>query len=67
MPTPPECQPIADGIADLAVQEQKQRDALPGLSGVDKWKAMETLGTLRVRSPSSRPSSRSASKITLTI
>jgi len=47
MPTPPECQPIADAIATLLAAEQTQRDALPGLSGIDKWKAMEALGSLR--------------------
>ncbi len=47
MPTPPECQPIADAIAGLSAQEQTQREALPGLTGIAKWKAMETLGSLR--------------------
>jgi hypothetical protein len=47
MPNPPECQPIADAIASLSAQEENQLAALPGLSGVAKWKAMETLGTIR--------------------
>lgn len=47
MPIPPECQPIADAIANLSAQEQAQLDALPALVGVDKWKGMEQLGALR--------------------
>jgi hypothetical protein len=47
MPNPPECQPIADAIASLSAQEENQLAALPGLSGVAKWKAMEALGTVR--------------------
>jgi hypothetical protein len=47
MPIPPECQPIADAIAELSVQEQNARDALPGLTGIDKWKKMQEIGTLR--------------------
>ena len=47
MPVPAECQPIANAIANLTAQEQAQLAALPGLVGVDKWRAMEQLGTLR--------------------
>src|SRR5215472_6929694 len=47
MPNPPECQPIADAIASLSAQEANQLAGLPGLSGIDKWKAMEALGTVR--------------------
>ena len=47
MPTPPECQPIVDAIANLTAQEQAKRDALKALVGVDKWNALEDLGTLR--------------------
>jgi hypothetical protein len=47
MPVPPECQPIADAIANLTAQEQTQLGALPGLVGIDKWKGMEQLGVLR--------------------
>jgi hypothetical protein len=47
MPVPAECQPIADALANLRAQEQGQVAALAGLAGVDKWRAMEQLGTLR--------------------
>jgi hypothetical protein len=47
MPNSPECQPIADGIASLTAQEQAARDDLPALTGIDKWKKMQELGTLR--------------------
>ena len=47
MPNSPECQPIADAISNLSAQEQSARDALPALGGVDKWKKMQELGTLR--------------------
>jgi hypothetical protein len=49
MPHPPECQPIADLIATLSVQEKAKRDLLQTLSGVDKWKGMQELGTLRAQ------------------
>jgi hypothetical protein len=44
---PPECQPIADQISSLVAQEEAARAALAGLSGVDKWKKMLDLGTIR--------------------
>ena len=47
MPTPPECQPIADAIANLNAQEQAQRNLIQSLAGIDKWKAIEALGTIR--------------------
>lgn len=47
MPTPAECQPIADDISTLTAQEQAQTSAILSLTGIDKWKAMEALGTLR--------------------
>ena len=47
MPVPSECQPIADAIANLTAQEQAQLSAMPGLAGVDKWRAMQQLGALR--------------------
>jgi len=47
MPTPPECQPIADALANLSAQEQAQRDLIQTLTGIDKWKAIEALGTIR--------------------
>ena len=47
MPEPPECQPIVDQIANLTAQEQVTRDSLAALSGVDKWKTMLDLGTIR--------------------
>jgi hypothetical protein len=47
MPNSPECQPIADAISNLSTQEQNARNALPALTGIDKWKKMQELGTLR--------------------
>jgi len=47
MPTSPECQPIADQITALNAQEQAKRDSIAALAGVDKWKAMQDLGTIR--------------------
>jgi hypothetical protein len=47
MQNSPECQPIADQISTLNAQEQAKRDSLAALAGVDKWKAMQELGTLR--------------------
>src|SRR5262245_19286399 len=49
MPHSPECQPIVDLIASLSVQEKAKLDLLKTLSGVDKWKAMQELGTLRTQ------------------
>jgi hypothetical protein len=47
MSTPPECQPIADALANLVAQEAAQIVTVQGLSGVDKWRGLETLGALR--------------------
>ena len=47
MPVPPQCQPIADLIANLSGQEQDARDAIPNLGGADRWKKMLDLGKLR--------------------
>src|ERR1051325_9825835 len=47
MAAPPECQPIADAIANLNAQEQAQRNLIQSLAGIDKWKAIEALGTIR--------------------
>ena len=47
MPNSPECQPIDDAISNLSTQEQNARNALPALTGIDKWKKMQELGTLR--------------------
>ena len=47
MPVPPECQPIADEIANLPNQERAARDAIANLGGTDRWKKMLDLGKLR--------------------
>src|SRR5215472_7259645 len=47
MPNSPECQPIVDTISNLISQEKTARDELVALTGVNKWKKMQELGTLR--------------------
>jgi hypothetical protein len=47
MPGLTECQSLADAVDALTAQEAAQRQAIAGLSGVDKWKAMLELGTIR--------------------
>jgi hypothetical protein len=47
MANSPECQPIADAVSALEAQEKAKRDAIAGLTGVDKWKALQELGSVR--------------------
>jgi hypothetical protein len=47
MPNSPECQPIADAISNLSAQEQAALAGLPALTGINKWKRIQELGTLR--------------------
>jgi hypothetical protein len=49
MSHPSECQHIVDKIATLRAEEKDKLDLIQRLSGVDKWKAMEDLGTLRAQ------------------
>lgn len=43
----PECQPIADALAALQAQEQVKLGDVPGLAGVDRWRAIQDLGVIR--------------------
>src|SRR5262245_6427191 len=43
----PECQPIADALAALQAQEQAKLADVPGLAGVDRWRAIQELGVIR--------------------
>lgn len=47
MPYAPECQPIADLLSALTVQEQAQLATIDPLTGTARWNAIEVLGTLR--------------------
>lgn len=47
MPYAPQCQPIADQVSALTVQEKAQLAAIDPLEGAARWKAIEDLGTLR--------------------
>ena len=48
MPTvPPACQPLADSVAALEVQEQQLRAGLASLVGAAAWTALAQLGLIR--------------------
>jgi hypothetical protein len=49
MPHPPECQSIVDLLANLRAQETAKLALIQTLTGVNKWKALQELGTLRTQ------------------
>ena len=57
MPTvPPACQPIADSVAALEVQEQQLRAGLASLVGAAAWTALAQLGLVRQQLADARAS-----------